>query len=108
RILCAGTRIVERDADGVANEGHPVGPSDLAVLVRRHRDAESVRDALLAAGVPAVVHGGSGVLTTDAAHDWLDLLRALEQPASTMRVRAAARGPFVGWDATQLATAGDE
>lgn len=105
RILSAGTRIVERDAQGVADEGRPLGPGDLAVLVRRRIGAETVRDALLGAGVPAVVHGGTGVLRTAAAGDWLHLLRALERPASTSRVRAVARGPFLGWDATRLATA---
>jgi len=104
-ILSAGTRIVERDARGVADEGRLLGPGDLAVLVRRRVGAETVRDALLAAGVPAVVHGGTGVLRTDAAADWLHLLRALERPASTTRVRAVARGPFLGWDAARLATA---
>ncbi len=105
RILAAGTRIVERDADGVADEGRLLGPGDLAVLVRRRVGAETVRDALLAAGVPAVVHGGTGVLRTEAAGDWLRLLRAFERPASTIRVRAVACGPFLGWDATRLATA---
>jgi exodeoxyribonuclease V beta subunit len=108
RILSAGTRIVERDEHGVADQGRLLDPGDLAVLVRRHGDAETVRDALLAVGVPALVYGGAGVLSTAAAHDWLDLLRALEQPASTTRVRAVARGPFFGWDATRLATAHDD
>jgi exodeoxyribonuclease V beta subunit len=108
RILSAGTRIVERDEHGIADLGRLLDPGDLAVLVRRHSDAETVRDALLAADVPALVYGGAGVVSTQAAHDWLDLLRALEQPASTSRVRAVARSPFFGWDAARLATAHDD
>jgi exodeoxyribonuclease V beta subunit len=48
------------------------------------------------------------VLQSDSADAWLNLLRVLEQPASTLRVRAVANGPFVGWDATRLATAAEE
>src|SRR4029453_2254070 len=75
---------------------------------RRQAAAEAVRDALLAAGVPAIVHGGASVLKSESTGAWINLLRALEQPASTLRVRAVANGPFVGWDATTLATASDE
>ena len=92
---------------GSTIEGRPVGPGHLAVLTRTHREADSARRALQAVGVPAVVHGGTSVLTTDAARDWLDLLHALEQPASVSRVRAVTLGPFIGWDAARLAAATD-
>ncbi len=97
RILHAGYTI----------DGRPVVPGDIAVLTRTNRDRETIRAALHHVGVPAVVHGGDSVLGTEAANDWLDLLLALEQPAIASRVHAAARGPFIGWDALQLATAGD-
>ena len=84
-------------------DGRAVAPGDLAVLTRTHREAEAARAALHAVGVPAVVHGGSSVLATDAARDWLNLLLALEQPASVTRVHAVALGPFIGWDAASLA-----
>ena len=75
-------------------------PGDVAVLVRRHKDAETVRDALRAVGVPAVVHGNDDVLATDAAG-------ALARPAAgaraaglaPLRARSVALGPFFGWDA---------
>ena len=107
RMLASGAEIVERDADARAGPGRPLGPGDLAVLVRSRRDAERVRAALGGLGVPAVVHGGDDVMTTDAAKAWLDLLRALEQPSYGARVRAVACGPFFGWDATRLATASE-
>ncbi|MEO7371757.1 MAG: UvrD-helicase domain-containing protein, partial [Ilumatobacteraceae bacterium] len=88
---------------GTAIDGRAVAPGDLAVLTRTHREAELARAALHAVGVPAVVHGGSSVLATEAARDWLNLLLALEQPAFVGRVHAVALGPFVGWDAASLA-----
>jgi len=98
RILGAGSTI----------KGQPVGPGHLAVLTRTNRQADAAREALQAVGVPAVVHGGASVLGTDAARHWLALLNALESPAVITRVHAVALGPFVGWDATRLANAGDE
>ncbi|WP_088288806.1 UvrD-helicase domain-containing protein [Kineosporia sp. A_224] len=85
----------------------PVVPADVAVLARRNVDATTVRDALVAAGVPAVVSGLSSVFDSPAARAWLTLLVALEQPGNPGRTAAAALTPFVGWDATRLGTATD-
>ncbi len=109
RLLGSGTTVVERDAAGsLVGPERALAAGDLAVLVRRHREADAVRQALHERGVPAVVFGGAGVLGTDAAEAWQVLLRALELPAAPSRVRAAAVGPFFGWDARRLATASDE
>jgi exodeoxyribonuclease V beta subunit len=61
-----------------------------------------VRDALAAVGIPAVINGAGSVFATDAAGDWLRLLEALERPASSTRVLAAALTPFVGWTAWDI------
>jgi len=82
-------------------------PRDIAVLARRNADAAAVRDALTAAGVPAVVSGLSSVFGTTAARHWLTLLVALEQPGHQGRAAALALTPFVGWDAAVLAQATD-
>ncbi len=85
----------------------PVRPADVAVLTRRNADAVTVRDALAAAGVPAVVSGLSSVFDSPAARAWLTLLVALEQPGHSGRTAAAALTPFVGWDAARLGTASE-
>ncbi len=98
--------LVDRDPDGVETT-RPVRPSDIAVLVQRHKDADMIRDALAAAGVPTVVNGAGSVFDTAAARDWLSLLEAVEQPAATTRVRSAAMTAFFGWDADDVATRDD-
>ncbi len=95
------------EAIEIVQRGSRFAPGDIAVLVRTNREADVVAEALRRSGLPAVIHGGPSVYDTEAAKDWLDLLRAFEQPASTPRVHAVARGPFVGWNAALLATATD-
>lgn len=58
--------------------------------------------------VPAVIAGAGSVFATEAATDWQCLLQALERPADRHRAAAAALSVFIGWDATQLAEAGEE
>ncbi|MBD0293419.1 MAG: UvrD-helicase domain-containing protein, partial [Jiangellaceae bacterium] len=90
--------------DGAAR---PVSPGDVAVLVRTNDNAALVRDALAAAGVPAVLTGSRSVFLAPAAREWLTLLRAVEQPHRAGMVRAAALTPFVGWSPRRLAESGD-
>lgn len=86
------------------DEPRPVGASDLAVLVRRNVAGEQVRDALAAAGIPAVLHGSDSVFSSAAARDWLRLLQALEQPRQQL-VREASLTSLVGWTFPRLAQA---
>ncbi|MCB7135152.1 UvrD-helicase domain-containing protein [Cellulosimicrobium marinum] len=98
-----------RDGDGSTDgeRWRALEPRDVAVLTRTNAQAEAVRSALVALGVPAVVSGPSSVFGSAAAQDWLTLLAALEQPGLHRRATALALTPFVGWDAQRLATAGD-
>ena len=88
-------------------DGRPprrVQASDLAVLVRRNAAGEQIRDALAAAGIPAVLHGSDSVFSSLAARDWLRVLQALEQPRQPL-VREAALTSLVGWTFPRLAQA---
>ncbi len=85
----------------------PIRPGHVAVLVRTHRTGSLVRDALGAAGIPAVISGAGSVFGTAPARDWLVLLEALERPASSPHARSAALTRFLGWSAERVATAGE-
>lgn len=74
----------------------PLGPGDIAVLVRTRSQIEVVRSALDRVGVPSVLAGGTSVFATASATDWLWVLRALEQPHRADRVRLAAGTPLLG------------
>ena len=83
-------------------------PGHIAVLVGTNRNAALMRDALDAAGVPAVINGAGSVFGTAIARQWLALLEVLERPASLSRVRAAALTVFLGRSAEQIATADED
>jgi len=102
-LLSSGARIVDRG--GVPR---PVEAADVAVLVHRNEDGTSVRDALAEVDVPVVLSAVSSVFASDAAHEWLALLSALEQPQRTGLARNAALTDFLGWDAERLATASED
>ncbi len=85
----------------------PLQPADIAVLVRKNERGEAVRERLVAAGVPAVMHGASSVFTSPIAEDWLTLLVALEQPRQSA-VRQAALTCFFGWTFADLARADED
>ncbi|MFV0461146.1 MAG: UvrD-helicase domain-containing protein [Actinomycetales bacterium] len=121
RLTIAGVRtLVARDlardvahtlaharlADGQGGT-RAVVAADIAVLVATNRAAPMLREALHAAGVPAVVLGASSVFDTPAALDWRRLLEAIESPHLLSAARSAAITDFFGWDATRLAAADD-
>ncbi|MDX6679610.1 MAG: exodeoxyribonuclease beta subunit, partial [Solirubrobacteraceae bacterium] len=107
-LLSSHAQIECRAEDGATLEREPVSPSHVSVLVPTNRSAAKVRDALDAAGIPAVINGAGSVFDTPAAREWLRLLEAIERPASLTRARAAALTCFFGWSTERVAAAGDD
>jgi exodeoxyribonuclease V beta subunit len=103
---CAGD-IAALLASDATWDGEPIAARHVAVLVGEWSQAELVRSALAARGVPAVVGGGTRLLTSPAADQWLTLLEALEQPHRSGRVRAAALTSFLGRTLSELEAGGD-
>ncbi len=88
-------------------DGAPIAAAHVAVLVGEWSQAELVRSALAARGIPAVVGGGTKLLTSPAGDEWLCLLEALEQPHRAGRVRAAALTSFLGLTLAELDRGGE-
>ncbi|MFE3223742.1 UvrD-helicase domain-containing protein [Nocardia sp. NPDC059228] len=84
----------------------PIGPGDIAVLVRNRNQLEMVRTELEAAGVASVLAGGASVFGTPAATEWLWVLHALEQPHRADRVRLAAGTALLGLSAEDIDAGG--
>ncbi|SDU90712.1 exodeoxyribonuclease V beta subunit [Microlunatus sagamiharensis] len=95
-------RLDRRDGRGP----QPVGPGDVAVLVRTNEAAEDVRTRLVGAGVPTVVHAARSVFASEAAQDWVTLLAALDATRQAT-VRAATLTAFFGWSVADLVRASE-
>ncbi len=103
---CAGD-IASLLASDATWDGEPIAARHVAVLVGEWSQAELVRAALAERGIPAVVGGGTKLLTSPAGDEWLTLLEALEQPHRSGRVRAAALTSFLGRTLSELDAGGD-
>ncbi|MCL1636029.1 exodeoxyribonuclease V subunit beta [Luteimonas sp. SX5] len=98
-------RAVRRGKDG---RHRALEPRDCAVLVRRHQEAQAVRDALSALGVPAVATGRQSLFSSEAAQALLALLLALAAPGDERRLRGALALPLFGLDALALRALDDD
>ncbi|MEV0248292.1 UvrD-helicase domain-containing protein [Nocardia sp. NPDC050712] len=96
----------EPDAGGTSAPRRPIGPGDIAVLVRTRSQIDVVRTALDKVAVASVLAGGTSVFATGSATDWLWVLRALEQPHRSDRVRLAACTPLFGVTAAEIDSGG--
>jgi exodeoxyribonuclease V beta subunit len=103
---CAGD-IAALLASDATWDGEPIAARHVAVLVGEWSQAELVRSALAERGIPAVVGGGTKLLTSPAGDEWLTLLEALEQPHRSGRVRAAALTSFLGHTLSELDAGGE-
>lgn len=81
----------------------PVKPGDICVLVTSRNTGASVESALREMGVSAVSSGTENVMQGEMATAIYNLLRAMDEPYETSRIRLAAASPFFG---ASLATAG--
>ena len=107
-LLSTAPEVVVRRRDGSELRRSTLHPGHIAVLVRFNSHAVMVRDALQAAGVPAVIGGSISVFATQSAKEWLRLLEALERPTARDRASLAALTCFVGWTPEEVATATEE
>ncbi len=88
-------------------DDNEITPGQIAVLVRKRSHATLIRDALRAAGVPAVISQVGSVFATAVALEWLRLLEAIDRSSSRSAVAAAALTVFCGWDAERVSRADD-
>ncbi len=79
--------------------GEPVQPGDIAVLVRSHREATMIQQALALVGIAAVAAGKQSLFATNEARELHALLLALLQSGDDGRLRTALSTVLVGLDA---------
>ncbi|MCL1887398.1 MAG: UvrD-helicase domain-containing protein [Kiritimatiellaeota bacterium] len=80
RLLNDPSREFLIQAPGAPPRRRPVLPSDIAVLTRKHEQSFAVRDALLSAGVPAVLQNAGSVFKSPEARGFQLFLATLQNP----------------------------
>jgi exodeoxyribonuclease V beta subunit len=97
RILNSGAVIVSKD------KSKKVEPSDFAVLVSKHEQAEAICIALWERGVPAIQSGGQDIMATVEAAEVLAILRAVNEPRKSTLRHAALTTRLLGRNSADLA-----
>ena len=97
RILNSGAVIVSKD------KTKKVEPSDFAVLVSKHEQADAICTALRERGIPAIQSGGQDIMATDEAAEVLAILRAVNEPRKSTLRNAALTTRLLGRNSADLA-----
>ncbi|CAM3456307.1 UvrD-helicase domain-containing protein [Deinococcus deserti] len=90
-LLLAGQPVYDRALNGT----RPLRLSDIALLYRARTHQQVYENALAAAGLPYVVHGGRGLYDRPEVLDATNLLQAVADPTADVSLVAVLRGPHV-------------
>ena len=82
-----------------------LNPSELCILVSRHRQAEAIRAELAAAGLPSRLVSQGDVFSSQGASDLQTFLDALARPAHAGGLRQLAVSSLLQWRSDELAAA---
>ena len=84
--------------------GKPLTAGDIAVIVRTHRQAAMMLNALSARGIAGVMRSDKSIFVTREAEEMRILLSALGDPSSEPKVRAALVTDILGRSGNDIAT----
>ena len=97
-------RLLKDGQEGRATvDGHPVVPEDIAVIVRSHRQAGTIQEALRARAIPSVMRSDSSIFIAAESREVCTLLAALADPGSEAKIRAALVTPLLGLSGDDIA-----
>jgi exodeoxyribonuclease V beta subunit len=83
-------------------EQTPLGPGDIAVLVRYNRTAEEIRKALVKRGIPVAAASQASVLDSDELRDLAAVFAAIAAPFDNRLVNTAAMTRIIGFNNADL------
>jgi ATP-dependent helicase/nuclease subunit A len=92
----AEARLCARLVDDLRQQDKLRAWSDAAVLVITNDQADMIRDALAARGIPYSVSGGKGLLKRQETHDMWALAAAIDHPDDDIALAALLRSPACG------------
>ncbi|WP_176466275.1 exodeoxyribonuclease V subunit beta [Aliifodinibius salipaludis] len=81
---------------------NPVEAKNIAVLVRKHKQANLISDALQELGIKSVRHSDQSVFESDEAAQLEQLLKAVAEPGNETLIKTALSLPLTDYSAAQL------
>ncbi|HKK45425.1 MAG TPA: exodeoxyribonuclease V subunit beta, partial [Balneolaceae bacterium] len=98
---------IQRLLEGGKNEaitigGNPVRAKDIAVLVRRHDQADLISEALQEEGIKSVRHSDKSVFQSPEARQLQILLKAMAEPSNETLIKTALSLPLTDYSAVDL------
>lgn len=99
----AGVAVINPPVEASDQTPRKVRPSDVAVLVRSHRQARDMQVALSKLGVAAVLQSQGRIFKAPEAETMLQVLAAIERPFDVARMRTALLSPLFGLTMEDLA-----
>jgi exodeoxyribonuclease V beta subunit len=105
RAVAAETaRLLQQGREGKALiEGRPILPEHIAIIVRSHRQAADIQEALNELNIPSVMRSDASILESAQAREVSTLLAALAAPGNEPKVRAALVTDMLGLSGDQVA-----
>ncbi len=98
------SRLLRDGLSGKALIGdRPLLPGDIAVIVRSHRQAGAIQEALRARSIPSVMRSDRSIFSTEEAREVCTLLGALVDPGNEAKVRAALVTDLLGMSGNDIA-----
>ena len=108
-VAAETARLLREGREGKALiDGRPVLPEDIAIIVRSHRQAGEIQDALNALGIPSVMRSDASILASPEAREVSTLLAALAAPGNEPKVRAALVTDMLGLSGDDIATLSED
>ena len=89
-------------ASGATLGDRPVGFADMAVLVRKHRQAEQMQEVLREHGIRSIVQTDRSVFETNEAEELQRLLQGIIEPARDRLFKAALITSLIGLNGDAL------
>ncbi|MEZ4529129.1 MAG: exodeoxyribonuclease V subunit beta [Desulfobacterales bacterium] len=97
------SRLVRMGQEGSAHIGkEKLGAGDIAVLVRKKKEADKVQNALADLGIPSVLHSSADIFDSHEALEMERLLSALAQPRNETLIRTALATDMMGCTGEEL------
>ena len=92
--------------DGISGKAKigdkPISGGDIAILIRSHNQADTIKAALNARGIPSVQNSRDSIYETHEASELVYLLKAINSPQQENVVRRALVTEFMGYQAQDL------